>query len=55
MIEFEFWLNDKETQTLTDDLKQEIFEMVEDLVNNTYNEAFFDAKQKIINHIENDI
>jgi hypothetical protein len=55
MIEFQFWLYDLELQTLTDDLKQEIFEMVEDLVNNTYNDGFFDAKQKIINHIEDNI
>ena len=55
MIEFEFWLYDIETQTLTDDLKQEILEMVEELVNNTYNDGFWDAKQKIVNYIENDI
>ena len=55
MIEFEFWLYNIETQTLTDDLKKEILEMVENLVSDTYNDGFFDAKQKIVNYIENDI
>jgi hypothetical protein len=55
MIEFEFWLYNIETQTLTDDLKKEILEMVEELFNSTYQEAYYDAKQKIVNYIENDI
>lgn len=55
MIEFQFWLYDIETQTLTTELKDEIFEMVEHLVNQTYSEGVSDAKEKIISHIENDM
>lgn len=49
--DFRFWLENLDTQTLTDELKMEIIEYAEDLIEDAYNEGYSEAKHEIINHI----
>ena len=57
MEEFEQWLLDLEVQTLTDELKAEILEKLEEasqnLVTESYQEGYGAAKDDIVYHIEN--
>jgi len=51
MKNFENWLEDLDIQTLTDELKKEILERVEDACTDAYNEGYSEAKHEIIDHI----
>ena len=51
MEDFEDWLEDLETQTLTDELKKEILEKVEILQEEYYGLGYAEAKHEIIDHI----
>jgi hypothetical protein len=54
MEDFERWLIDEvETQTLTDELKDEILEKVKFALEDAYGEGYHDAKESILNHINN--
>ena len=48
MENFENWLEDLETQTLTDELKEEILEKVKELYDGTYDEAYLEGKEQAI-------
>jgi hypothetical protein len=51
MEDFQDWLEDLETQTLTDELKREILEKVEILYEDSYGLGYAEAKHEIIDHI----
>lgn len=56
MEDFERWLIDElETQTLTDELKDEIFQRVKELYTDAqgegYDEGYSDAKHEIIDYL----
>jgi hypothetical protein len=51
MEDFQDWLEDLETQTLTDELKKEILEKVEILQEESYGLGYSEAKYEIIDHI----
>ena len=51
MEDFEDWLEDLETQTLTNELKREILEKVEILYQDAYGLGYGEAKHEIIDHI----
>lgn len=46
MEDFEEWLESLEIQTLTDELKSDILEKVQDLYNNAYDEAYLEGKEQ---------
>jgi hypothetical protein len=48
MEDFQDWLEDLETQTLTDELKNEILEKVKELCDYTYDDAYLDGKQQAV-------
>ena len=48
MEDFQDWLEDLETQTLTDELKREILEKVEILYEDSYGLGYAEAKHEII-------
>jgi hypothetical protein len=53
MEDFERWLIDElETQTLTDELKDEILERVRVLYEDTYAEGYSEAKDNMLNYLE---
>lgn len=53
MHEFEDWLKELATQTLTYELKDEILEKVEFLIEKSWNEGYDAAKQDIVEYITN--
>jgi len=53
MEDFENWLEELDIQTLTDELKKEILERVEDACTDAYGEGYSEAKHEIIEHITN--
>jgi hypothetical protein len=53
MHEFENWLKDLATQTLTDELKDEILEKVDSLIEKNWDESYEAAKQDIVEYITN--
>lgn len=53
MDDFETWLEELPTQTLTDELKDEIRERLEVEREESYSQGYNDAKEEILNLIEN--
>jgi hypothetical protein len=53
MIEFENWLEDLDIQTLTDELKKEILERLEDACKDAYDEGYSEAKDDMLNYLDN--
>ena len=53
MDDFETWLEELPTQTLTDELKDEIKERLEVEREESYGQGFNDAKDEILNFIKN--
>lgn len=51
MNDFEFWLENLDTQTLTDELKREIIDYAEDLIDNARTEGYQQAKEDILEKI----
>jgi len=49
------WLKDLDLQTLTDELKDEIFNHVIDIADAYYKQGWTDAKQEIIHLMENNM
>ena len=49
--DFSFWLENLDTQTLTDELKQEILEFAENLIEAAYDEGYQQAKEEILEKI----
>ena len=49
--DFRFWLENLDTQTLTDELKQEIIEYAEDLIEAAYDEGYQQAKEDALEKI----
>ena len=52
MEDFIDWLNDLDTQTLTDELKKEILERVQDVQQDAYGEGYSEAKDNMFNYLE---
>lgn len=49
--DFSFWLEHLDTQTLTDELKMEIIEYAETLLQTAYDEGYQQAKEDILEKI----
>lgn len=49
--QFVDWLKSLEIQTLTDELKQEIIDRVNDLIQDVFNEGYEQAKQNALEKI----
>ena len=52
MENFIDWLDDLDIQTLTDELKKEILERVEVLVQDAYGDGYFEAKDNMLNYLD---
>jgi hypothetical protein len=55
MDDFETWLEELPTQTLTDELKDEIIERLEVEREKSYNQGYDDVKEEILRVIKNKI
>jgi flagellar biosynthesis/type III secretory pathway protein FliH len=49
--DFSFWLENLDTQTLTDELKREIIEYAEDLIEEAHAEGYQQAKEDALEKI----
>ena len=49
--DFSFWLENLDTQTLTDELKREIIEYAESLIQDAYDEGYQQAKEDALEKI----
>lgn len=52
MDDFRFWLESLDTQTLTDELKQEILEYAEGLFEDEFAKGYSAALKEVVYHIE---